>query len=760
MGKFANRKTSNIFYANLLGITLFLLSMVHVCWGSEKKFEVLELDALLNMSLEELLQVPIIKTASGIEENLVDAPATMVVITSEDIKNRGYTDLTEVVADLPGFDVMNYNGTAQIMAYQRGYRTPFTSRTLFMIDGIVDNEMARHEAVISRQYPLSNIKRIEVLYGPASAVYGPNAFLGIINVITHNAAKLNEGEYKAEVNGLMGSYNSKGLEIFFQGKPTKDLAFSLTYKHFKSDEPDFTGKYGFLDQHWMNDEQIWGPLLNIEHEGRQFGEYYDPTDDYGVFADVKYQDWKLGIIHWRTSEAYGPYYAADHVQNNAFLKKTSNHVYLEYTPQLTDKLKSHTLVEYRENPRYGQWAEGHPDSTPDMENYSYISFTHWNTENSTWLFRQDFDFQVSEYFLLAAGIKYERKELTKISDSPGYWEGSSVSSTAESGSAIGHSSDPVYILPPLPGTMPADNLAHTTDKGIYIQGIYDWDKYRYSLGIRYDKNSMYGDVINPRTSLVFRHNKQFTFKLLYGEAFQEPAPQLLWAGWSGREANADLRPEKARTLETVAMYHHKDVIQEASLYRSRYSNVIKEEAENAGSRDIYGFEYRTKIKIPHFLKNVKKPEIYFNYTYTRSKSSTYYDHDVGEWLDGTATLGDIAPHKFNLGLNLPLDHSWNLNLRGNFVGERELYLRNPLRAQGEKTDAYFVLNSALRYNYDPFEITFKINNVLNEHYFHPGPEAASSGNDFSQRALGYHNSLIPQPERSWWLNVKWTFEAK
>lgn len=98
------------------------------------------------MSLEELLRINVV-TASGNEESRLEAPATIVVITAEEIKKRGYTDLTEIITDLPGFDVINPNGRGGVVAYQRGYRTPITQRTLLMINGIIDNDLWAHEAL-------------------------------------------------------------------------------------------------------------------------------------------------------------------------------------------------------------------------------------------------------------------------------------------------------------------------------------------------------------------------------------------------------------------------------------------------------------------------------------------------------------------------------------------------------------------------------------------------------------------------------------
>lgn len=710
----------------------------------------LSIEELKSLDLGSLLDLTV-ETASGTEETLLDAPASMVVVTKQDIQQRGYTNIVEVLQDLPGFDNMIVNGMVYTSSYQRGYRTPFTTRTLFMINGVVDNTLWAHEAAFSRQYPLSNIKRIEVLYGPASAVYGPNAFLGVVNVITDNGADLEIGEITGSISGLIGSFNSKNIDATLKGKLAEELSFSISAQQFTSDEPNFSDRYGYLSNSLYDSEQIWGPIRNIQHEGEYLNHYYDPTKDYGVLADMTYKGLKIGLIHWKLKEAYGPYYPADRVQNNNFWNRDSNQYYAEYKTDLTDTLKSQSLILYRENRRYGYWTEGSPD-----DEHSYISFTNWNAETSSWLFKHSFEYELREDLLLSAGLKYERKELTKGYDIPGYWA-PAISSTTEVGSGIGHSTDTSYDIPPPPGAMPEDNLTTTRDVGGYVQAIWDWEDWRFNLGLRYDRNSMYGSVINPRVAAIYNYNDKWTFKALYGKAFQEPAPLHLWGGWSGRAANPDLQPEKVQNIELIAMYNTDSLSQEWSLYSAHYTDVIKEEAENAGERDIWGLEYRAKLSFTHFIENFDDITAYFNYSYTHPESSVFYDHNTGDWLDVDAALGDIAPHKINLGINMPFADDWNVNVRGNFVSSRELYLRNPLRGQGEKLGSYFVLNSAISYQYEPLTVTFKVLNLLDKDYFHPGAEAANAGNDFSQRSLGYINSIVPQAERSYWLQMKFDF---
>ncbi len=108
------------------------------------------------------LEENIVVTASRSKESIRKAPASVVVVSEEDIKNRGYTSIDEILYDLPGFDVVFPDGSFYITAYQRGYRTPYTNRTLIMIDGKIDNSLYFQTADISRQYSISNIKRVEI----------------------------------------------------------------------------------------------------------------------------------------------------------------------------------------------------------------------------------------------------------------------------------------------------------------------------------------------------------------------------------------------------------------------------------------------------------------------------------------------------------------------------------------------------------------------------------------------------------------------
>ncbi len=159
--------------------------------------------------------------------------------------------------------------------------------------------------------------------------------------------------------------------------------------------------------------------------------------------------------------------------------------------------------------------------------------------------------------IIFLGIKFESKELTKAYDACSYYAETFCSSdTSESiGKGVALNTDStINIQPNTLSKMPSENMAALIDRGAYAQVIWNINDWRVNAGFRYDKNSLYGSSVNPRASAIYYLSNKSTVKLLYGTAFQEPAPIQLWGGWSGRAANPNLKPEKAENLELIYMY--------------------------------------------------------------------------------------------------------------------------------------------------------------------------------------------------------------
>ncbi|HSS50864.1 MAG TPA: TonB-dependent receptor [Thermoanaerobaculia bacterium] len=184
-----------------------------------------------------------VASVSKTPESLREAPATVEVITAEEIQRRGYLDLEQLLHDLPGFDVSRDNGEIYSSFYQRGFRSNNVDRNLLMVDGMEQNDLSSNVVYLSRQYPLSNVDRVEVLYGPASTMYGSNAYTGVINIITKDPeAFISEGRrigYSAQAGG--GSFSTRFADATLAGRDGSGaVAWSLTGRAYHSNEMDLS----------------------------------------------------------------------------------------------------------------------------------------------------------------------------------------------------------------------------------------------------------------------------------------------------------------------------------------------------------------------------------------------------------------------------------------------------------------------------------------------------------------------------------------
>ena len=132
-----------------------------------------------------------------------------------------------------------------------------------------------------------------------------------------------------------------------------------------------------------------------------------------------------------------------------------------------------------------------------------------------------------------------------------------------------------------------------------------------------------------------------------------------------------------------------------------------------------------------------------------------YSMDINAIKGGDS--GWFEDGKINASVNVPIGNDWNVNVRANWVASKALYVRNPLRNNGRKNDAYIVVDANIIYDFDLFSLAFKIKNLFDRQYYNSGVEGAESGDDFTQRSQGWRNSLIPQAGRNFMLTMSMTF---
>ncbi|MDP3830416.1 MAG: TonB-dependent receptor, partial [Ignavibacteriaceae bacterium] len=335
-------------------------------------------------------------------ETLTEAPATVIVINEDDIQKRGYTDLEALMSDLPGFDISRSFGPTYSNIYQRGYRSNNTDRTIFLIDGVEENDLWSNITYLSRQYPLTNIKRVEVVYGPASTMYGANAFVGVINVITKEPEEI----YKDKKIGVsaqsnIGTWNTRFNDITIAGK-LSDVAFSFSGRNFYSDEmdlsrfPDYDYSQTYYDgidyasmlniydnvQTYITNNNLTdgNPYYNIVRDNngdpisveltqagidaaRNFDKngineavggskikYSNISNSYYLYGKLKLYDFTIGYQKWRNTSGGTNYFTDNNeagAHNGSIWVPEQSFFFIKYDKSITDELSFTNYTQYK-----------------------------------------------------------------------------------------------------------------------------------------------------------------------------------------------------------------------------------------------------------------------------------------------------------------------------------------------------------------------------------------------------------------------------
>ncbi|MDR1460073.1 MAG: TonB-dependent receptor plug domain-containing protein [Campylobacteraceae bacterium] len=151
-------------------------------------------------------------SATGYEQNIADAPASMFVITKEELENKSFNDLTEVLKNVPGVYIEGGSVFKDI-----SIRGMSSSYTLYLIDG---KPMSGNEAhspngmsggiATNSLPPASMIERIEIVRGPMSSLYGSEAMGGVINIITKKTPQEWSGSFKGEYTKSVNDISEDG----------------------------------------------------------------------------------------------------------------------------------------------------------------------------------------------------------------------------------------------------------------------------------------------------------------------------------------------------------------------------------------------------------------------------------------------------------------------------------------------------------------------------------------------------------------------
>ncbi len=497
-----------------------------------------------------------VSIATGSQQSLRRAPAVATVITAQDIAAMGATDLDQVLEFVPGIHV-NRSANQYAPLYDiRGIVSPFTPQVLMLQNGIpITEAFVGNKGNVWAGYPVEHIARIEIIRGPGSALYGSDAFSGVINIITKNASESRGTEFGMRA----GSFSTIDNWLLHgsQMGPV-DVAFYLRRGSTNGQRRLVTA-----DAQTRNDT-LFGTHASLAPGGVNTG-----NEALDANLDLAYGKWRLR----------GGYKLRDDVGTGAGIASALDPVGKSKSERIMTDL-SWTDTEFAEN-----WSVGAMLS--HME-YSQITPV--------------------DYQLLPPGLKLPTGPFPQgLNGGPDFserlWRASAYATF--SGLAghhlrigIGHDDIDLYRTRetrnfnytaggtpiPLPSTVdfsftnPYMFPQRRKINYVYVQD--EWNLARdwaMTMGVRHDDYSDFGGTTNPRFALVWDASLDLTAKLLYGRAFRAPAFVESY-GITNPVAigNPKLKPETNGTTELALSWQARpDTRMNLTVYRYAMDDIIR-----------------------------------------------------------------------------------------------------------------------------------------------------------------------------------------
>jgi len=452
---------------------------------------------LTDLPLEELMKVEVstVQGASKYEQRISDAPASVSIVTSEDIKHHGYRTLADVLNSVQGFYITydrNYNYLGA-----RGFARPgdYNTRMLMLVDGHRINNNIYDTAAVGSEFiiDIDLIDRVEVIRGPGSSLYGSNAFFGVINVVTKRPSALKGLEVSLEA-GSSDTYKERvsfghrfgsGLEMVLSATNYRSKGGSLYYKEYDSPETNF---------------------------GRSDGNDSDAFKSF--FADFKFSGLRVqGAYAARTkgipTGAWNTVFDDDRTK----VSDTQGYIDVRYEKKFEHDqyLSARLFYDYY---RYdGKYIIDYPPLTMNKD----LAVGKW------WGGEAYYSKKILDRHTIMAGAEYRDNFLQKQRN---YDENPYA----------------VYI----------DDIRGSYSVGAYLQGEFALsDRIILNAGARYDHYKDFSGRLNPRVAMIFNPFDATTLKLIYGEAYRIPNTYELYYtdGGTTQKANPGLDPETVRTYE-------------------------------------------------------------------------------------------------------------------------------------------------------------------------------------------------------------------
>lgn len=678
-------------------------------------------DYLFNLYGDEDL----VSITNGYKTPVQVAPSVATVIHHDQIRAMGATDLDQVLEMVPGLHV-SYHAVAYNSTFlMRGISSDFNPQVLMLINGIPINQL--HQGDRGSGWggmPVEAIERIEVIRGPGSALYGADAFAGVINVITKDYDTL----YENEVGIRVGKYHTQDAWTRVKAE-VAGLKLATFIEYHKTDGYD--GTIG-SDAQTLND-QAMGTDVSLAS-----GSVDLSRQNLDARFDVKYEHWQLraGLQQRRRVGMGAGLALALSNDDGSDFERDRWSLDLTYdNDNLTDilglKVVASVINSHLE-------PDGnsilYPPGFADIYTEGLIGNPEVSERHSRLGVTMDIHAWQQNRIVVGTGFNY--LDMYKVRESKNF------GLNPFTGAAI--SPDTIVDV----SDTGAEFIFEGARKNVYafIQDTWhfspDWE---LTAGLRYDDYSDFGSTTNPRLALVWNADYNLTVKWLAGQAFRAPSFAETRAQANPVAlGNPDLDPEVISTYEFAMHYEPSvDVAWSFNIYRYLWQDKIEYKpfndgttagnvADNIGAQDGKGFEIELDWNL------APKVNLLTNYAYQKST-----DIRTGE------EVANMPKNQFFANLNWNVLGEWSLSSQFNWVGNRK---RVAADARDDIDDIYTLDFKVAKKNLLPdLEAGFSVKNVFNDEVREPA-------------AFGYNGLPVvavpddyPVAGRTIWADLRYKF---
>lgn len=673
---------------------------------------------IFDMSLEELMNIEVV-TASKKAQKLSDAPSIISAFSKSDIQRMNVTSLIDILNYIPAIET-SMDPTGHYRISIRGARKD--GNILLLIDGQNFNNFYDGKAIFD--LPAEFIERIEVIRGPGSALFGTNAVAGVINIITikdENSASLFGGTNNNYGGNFNLSINKEKSKLSFNGGYIQtDGANVMPYTY-----PVDTFLSGNTNR-WLQDIYL-NTNINIS----------------------KFNLSLFGISRKQGSWV-GPQYiiAPDSKLNqNQFLGNMSYQIDISPKLSITPKVYFNSSI-------HDYMMQERPDG------YEYLTqvfidgpITHEKYTGMLMGGDLQLNYAINEKTNLISGFVYENMKMLDFELTRNYYL---ISKTY-----LGDFTN--YLSPTLEIEL---NQLHKTRSIMagYAQVDYTLSKLAFTVGVRYDKYSDFGQSVNPRIGVIYKPSKSINVKMLYGQAFRAPTFKELYDQTNsydkdGVKGNESLEAENLQSAELAIEFTGAKFLTRANGFYIMNNNIIDiydpdgggsvGNYLNLGNTESFGGE----LELYAYLS--KKINLFTNGSYHITSFSWSDSPDIKDaertYIEtrGDDIIHNIPKLRINAGANFTIS-KFTVMMGANYGSGASA--NNRFTSEGLRSaniEPYVLGNFSFAYKpIEKLSIRISGNNIGNIKY--SDPEASTNINKLGIYGMG-------QPINSFVLSVKFDF---